>query len=40
MGEEPPKVDTAEPTTPAGELLGSGNDAMKVVVDLSEGDAK
>lgn len=40
IGEEPPKVDAAEPATPAGELLGSGNDAVKVVVELFEGDAK
>lgn len=39
MGEEPPSVDTQNPVTPSGELLGSGNDAVKVVVE-GEGDAQ
>ena len=31
VGEEPPEVTANVPATPAGEALGSGNDAVKIV---------
>ena len=34
MGEQPPKVDDEDLPTPSGEILGSGNDAVKVVVTV------
>ncbi|PLX38487.1 MAG: sarcosine oxidase subunit delta family protein [Hyphomicrobiales bacterium] len=30
MGAKPPAIDAANPATPCGELIGSGNDAVKI----------
>ncbi|MEO1067262.1 MAG: sarcosine oxidase subunit delta [Pseudomonadota bacterium] len=36
MGAEPPKVEDENLPTPSGETIGSGNDAVKVLVDAGE----